>query len=84
MPFCIFTAFIYTWGIFILIITLLIGVFKKEKNVKLEENYVKLNVVQNYKLLWKILKLSRVRILAVALITMRVNITMQAKNKINL
>jgi len=56
-----------------LTVSTLIGVFKREKDNRLEDNYVHLNVVQNYKLLWDILKLPSIRILLIALLTMRVN-----------
>jgi MFS transporter, PAT family, solute carrier family 33 (acetyl-CoA transportor), member 1 len=60
----------------ILVITSIVGIFKKEKDSRLEEGHVNINVFQNYKLLWDILKLPRIRILAVALMTTRVSINL--------
>lgn len=60
-----------------LVITFLLGIFKKEKDNldnRSEDGYVNINVFQNYKLLWDILNLPRIRVLAVALMTTRVSI----------
>lgn len=54
-------------------ITTLIAVFKKEKDCSLEDNHVKLNTFQNYRLLWDICKLPSVQIFAMALLTVKVN-----------
>lgn len=40
----------------------------------LEDGHVKISVFKSYKLLWKILKLPNIRVLAIALLTMKVNI----------
>lgn len=69
-----FLAFIYLWSIIFLLITTLIGIFKKEKDDKLELDHVKISVFQNYKLLWDILKKPKIKLLAIALLTARVNI----------
>lgn len=54
-------------------ITTLIAIFKKENGHRLEDDHVKLNIFQNYKMIWDILKLPSVRILAIALVTVKVN-----------
>lgn len=54
--------------------TTLIAIFKKEKDHLLEENQLEINVAQNYRLIWDILKLPGIRKLTLALITARVNI----------
>lgn len=54
-------------------VTTLIAIFKEEKDHLLEENQIRLNVTQNYRLIWDILKLPGIRILTLALITARVN-----------
>lgn len=59
-----------------LLITSIVGIFKKEKDIRLEDGYVNVNVFQNYKLLWDILKLPRIKVLALALLTTRVNINL--------
>lgn len=64
---------LFAWGVTFLLVSTLIGAFKTEKDDALEGNYVQLNVVQNYKLLWDILKLPSIRVLLIALLTMRVN-----------
>lgn len=55
-----------------MIITTLIALFKKEKDNRLEDNHVKLNILQNYSLLWDILKIPSIRVLAIALLTSKV------------
>jgi len=61
-------------GILFILITTLIAIFKKEKDNRLEDDHVKLNIVQNYSLLWDILKLPGIQILALALLTAMVKI----------
>lgn len=68
-----FIEFFFTWGIMIIVVTTLICIFKKEKEHESEENHVRLSIVQNYKLLWNILKLPDIRVLLLALATMKVN-----------
>lgn len=53
--------------------TVLVGLFKKEKDNRLEDGYMKISVFQNYKMLWNIFKLPNIRMLALALITAKVN-----------
>jgi len=69
----IFIGLLYGWGIIFILITTLVGVFKKEKdNAYFDDDHDKINVFQNYPLLWDILKLPSIRILAVILITSKV------------
>lgn len=68
----IFTDFLYVWGIFVLSTSILVGIFKKEKDSRKENGYVKIDVFQNYKLIWDILKLPRMKTLLFALLTMKV------------
>lgn len=63
---------LYVWGIMFMSITTLIAIFKKEKDCSLEDNHVKLNTFQNYRLLWDICKLPSVQIFAMALLTVKV------------
>jgi len=56
------------------LVTTSIGIFKREKDYELEEGHVKINVFKSYKLIWKILKLPNIRVLAIALLTMKVTI----------
>lgn len=60
-----------------MLITTFIGIFKREMDYTLEEGHVKISVFKSYKLLWKILKLPNIRVLAIALLTMKVNILCQ-------
>ncbi|XP_060878681.1 acetyl-coenzyme A transporter 1-like [Metopolophium dirhodum] len=62
----------YVLGILFILITTLIAIFKKEKDNRLEDDHVKLNIVQNYSLLWDILKLPSIQILALTLLTARI------------
>lgn len=58
-----------------ILITTFVGIFKKEKdNNRLEDGHVKINVLQNYKLLWDVFKLPSIRVLALALLTMKVKL----------
>ncbi|XP_026808439.1 acetyl-coenzyme A transporter 1-like [Rhopalosiphum maidis] len=68
-------SYLYGYGTAILVITSIVAIFKKEKDSRLEEGHVNINVFQNYKLLWDILKLPQIRILAVALMTTRIGFT---------
>ncbi|XP_025208442.1 acetyl-coenzyme A transporter 1-like isoform X1 [Melanaphis sacchari] len=62
----------YVWGILFILITSLIAIFKKEKDNRLEDDHVKLNIVQNYSLLWDILKLPNIQLLAISLLTAKI------------
>lgn len=64
---------LYCWGITFILLTTLIAIFKKEKDSTLDDDYLELNVVQSYSLLWNIFKIRNVQILAVALLTAKVN-----------
>lgn len=67
-----FVGFLYFWSVAFVLITTLIAVFKKENDCGGEPD-IKIDILQNYKLLWRIFKLPNVRVLAVALLTMKVN-----------
>lgn len=67
-------SFFNIWAIIILLLTLFIGLFKKEKYT-IEDGHQKISVFQNYKLLWEILKLPRIRVLALALLTIKIGFT---------
>lgn len=56
-------------------ITALIAIFKNEKDFTLEDNENKLNTFQSYILLWDIFKLPSIRILAIALLTSMVSMS---------
>lgn len=66
------TGLFFIWGIIFIFITILIAILKKEKDSRLEDEHVELNIFQNYTLLWGILKLPSVKILAIALLTAKV------------
>lgn len=59
----------------------MIAIFKKEKDNRLEDDHVKLNILQNYSLLWDILKLPSIQLLAIALLTAKVNIVLLPTNQ---
>jgi len=61
-------------GILFILISTLIAIFKKVKDNRLEDDHVKLNIVQNYLLLWDILKLPSIQILAFRLLAAGVHI----------
>jgi len=69
-----FTGLFYVWGVLFVVITISIALFKTEKDNRLEDDHIKLNIFQNYSLLWDILKLPSIRILAIALLTAKVRI----------
>ncbi|KAL5244628.1 hypothetical protein ACI65C_012038 [Semiaphis heraclei] len=62
----------YAWGILFILITTLIAIFKKEKDNRLENDYVKLNIVQNYLLICDILKLPAIQLLALTMLTYKI------------
>ncbi|XP_022165986.1 acetyl-coenzyme A transporter 1-like [Myzus persicae] len=62
----------YAWGILFILITTLIAMFKKEKDHRLEDDHIKLNIVQNYSLIWGILKLPGIQSLALTLLTAKI------------
>ncbi|XP_060877595.1 acetyl-coenzyme A transporter 1-like isoform X2 [Metopolophium dirhodum] len=47
-------------------------ILKKEKDNRLEDDHVKLNIVQNYSLIWDILKLPGIKLLALTLLTAKI------------
>jgi len=64
-------SFMFVWSIIFLLITTLIGIFKKEKDHSFELDHKKISVFQNYKLLWNILKKPEIKLLGIALLTAR-------------
>ncbi|XP_060877593.1 acetyl-coenzyme A transporter 1-like isoform X2 [Metopolophium dirhodum] len=62
----------YVWGILFILLTTLIAIFKKEKDTRIEDDHVKLNIVQNYSLLWDILKLPSIQLLVIAMLTSKI------------
>ncbi|KAF0753279.1 acetyl-coenzyme A transporter 1-like, partial [Aphis craccivora] len=64
-------SFIHLWSIIFLLITIVIGIFKKEECNSLELDQKRISVFQNYKLLWNILKKPEIKLLAIALLTAR-------------
>lgn len=69
----VFIGFLYSAGIVTLSVTLGFAVFKKEKDNRVDDGYVKISVLRNYKILWEILKMPRIRILAAILLSARVS-----------
>lgn len=67
-----FKDFLYFLGMVYVVVTTLVGIFKKEKTNGAED--YEINLVQNYKLLWDILKLPNMRTFIIALLTARVSI----------
>jgi len=56
-----------------LIVTVLI-IFKKERNSELEEDdQIKIDIIQSYKLLWDIFKIKHMKLLLMAILTSMVN-----------
>ncbi|XP_003248953.2 acetyl-coenzyme A transporter 1 [Acyrthosiphon pisum] len=60
-------SLIFLWGVVFLLITTLVTIFKKEKDTGLED--VKINIFQNYKLIWSLLELSSMRVFLIAVLT---------------
>ncbi|XP_022174759.1 acetyl-coenzyme A transporter 1-like [Myzus persicae] len=63
---------LFICGIVFILVSTLIGIFKREKDTRLEDNYAQLHVTNSYKLLWDILTLPNLRVLLIALLTMKV------------
>ncbi|XP_015377304.1 PREDICTED: acetyl-coenzyme A transporter 1-like, partial [Diuraphis noxia] len=61
---------LFICGILFILVATLIGIFKKEKDTRLEYNNAQLQVTNSYKLLWDIIKLPNIRLLLIALLTM--------------
>ncbi|XP_050058688.1 acetyl-coenzyme A transporter 1-like isoform X2 [Aphis gossypii] len=59
----------YFWAVLFILISTLIAIFKKEKDNRLENNYVQLNIIQNYLLVLDILKTPSIWVLSIALLT---------------
>ncbi|VVC28212.1 Major facilitator superfamily domain,Acetyl-coenzyme A transporter 1 [Cinara cedri] len=68
-------SFLYFWSFSFMIITTLVGVFKREKTAGSENEDVKINIFQSYRLLWEIIKLPSVGLLMMILLTMRIGFT---------
>lgn len=64
-----FTDFLYFWSIMFLLVTTLVGIFKKENDHRLEDGYVNINVFQSYKLLWNIFKIQHMKTFLVIVLT---------------
>ncbi|XP_025406915.1 acetyl-coenzyme A transporter 1-like isoform X2 [Sipha flava] len=64
-------SLLYAWGILFMFVTILVGIFKKEKDCTLEDDHVTLNISQNYLLLRDIFKLRSIQILGIALLTVK-------------
>lgn len=72
MFFFIYIGLLFVVGILFILVATLIGLFKKEKDTSLEDNYEQFRVTNSYRLLWDILKLPNIRALLIALLTMKV------------
>lgn len=68
------SGFLVCYGFTCLVLTTLIGIFKKEKDERSNNDHVKINFLQNYKLLWDILKLPSMRSFVLIILTSTVNI----------
>ncbi|XP_060850764.1 acetyl-coenzyme A transporter 1-like isoform X2 [Rhopalosiphum padi] len=73
-------GFFYFCGFLFILISILIGIFKKEKYNRLEDIYMKLNIIQYYTVVWEILKLPSIRVLASALITVEIGLASSVIN----
>ncbi|XP_060850017.1 acetyl-coenzyme A transporter 1-like isoform X2 [Rhopalosiphum padi] len=71
-------GFFYSCGFLFILISILIGIFKKEKHNRLEDNHMKLNIIQYYIILWKVLKLPSIRVLPIALLTEKIGFASSA------
>uniref|UniRef100_A0A2S2QEU1 Acetyl-coenzyme A transporter 1 n=1 Tax=Sipha flava TaxID=143950 RepID=A0A2S2QEU1_9HEMI len=63
---------LYGVGITIILLTIFIAIFKKEKDNTLDDDFMELNIIQSYSLLWNVLKIRNVKILAIALLTVKI------------
>ncbi|VVC28219.1 Major facilitator superfamily domain,Acetyl-coenzyme A transporter 1 [Cinara cedri] len=64
-------SFLYIWAVIVFFTTIFVGKFKKEKDIG-EDGSKNLSVFKNYVLLYNILKLPRIKVLAIALLTIRI------------
>lgn len=56
-----------------MLLTTLIGIFIHEKDNEVDGGPVRISIFQSYKLLWDIFNLPNMRVLIIALLTMKVN-----------
>lgn len=56
-----------------MLLTTLVGIFIHEKDNEVDGRPIRINIFQSYKLLWEILNLPNMRVLILALLTMKVN-----------
>ncbi|VVC28211.1 Major facilitator superfamily domain,Acetyl-coenzyme A transporter 1 [Cinara cedri] len=66
-------GFLYFWSVTFILITTLLWIFKKEKDIKLNDSAKKINIIQSYKIVWSILKKPSVRILVIILFTVKIS-----------
>lgn len=64
----------YCWSFVVLSVAFSVGLFKKETRRAKDVDYKEISVLQNYKLIWHVLKLPGIKVLATALMTTMVNI----------
>ncbi|CAH1738886.1 unnamed protein product [Aphis gossypii] len=74
----------YCWAVLFILITTSIIIFKKEKDNRLEVNYVKLNIIQNYLLVLDILKIPSIWVLTIALLTTEIGFAATSQSLITL
>ncbi|XP_060851373.1 acetyl-coenzyme A transporter 1-like [Rhopalosiphum padi] len=72
--------FFYCLAVLFILITTLILIFKKEKEYRSEDNYIKLNVIQSYLLIWDILKKPSIQVLLTALLTAEIGFATTEQN----
>lgn len=69
-----FAGVLMFMGFWFLLITTLVGIFKKENDSGLEDGQLKISIIQNYKLIWYILKIPSMNVFILILLTSWVNI----------
>lgn len=67
-------GYLYFWGSVFMTVTTLVAIFKHEKNRSTNPKFVHIKIIQTYKLLFRIMKLTNVKNLVIILFTIQVKI----------
>lgn len=68
------TGYLYFWGAIFMVVTTLVAIFKHENSRSANPKFVHIKIVQTYKLLFRIMKLSNVKNLVIILFTIQVKV----------
>lgn len=67
-------GYLYFWGTVFMAVTTLVAIFKRENDRSANPKFVHIKIIQTYKLLFRIMKLTNVKNLVIILFTIQVKI----------